>query len=114
MRENKFVFYSKYKSIRSKCHLGHYHPSKLEALHCMRLLSDKQNGYILDFKCHIKFELRVKDKLITNHYVDFLINNKDGSLVVNETKGKEMPDWIIKRRLFEVCYPEIPYIVIKK
>ncbi len=112
MKLNKFLN-SKYKSKSSKCLSGHYHPSRLEAGHCNALMADKQSGRIIQYEVHYKFELRVNDVLVTTHYVDFFVQGKDGKWRVEETKGKEMADWVIKKKLFNAIHPEIPYIVIK-
>lgn len=110
---NKKFLDAKYKSKSSKCLSGHYHPSRLEAGHCNSLWADLKSGRILQYFVHHKFELRVNGFLVTTHYADFFIQDKDGQWRVEETKGKEMADWVIKHKLFCALYPEIPYIVIK-
>lgn len=112
MRTFRFLN-SKYRSVRSKCLLGHNHHSKLEAGHCNALQDDKNAGKIKDVITQKKVELRVNGALITTHYPDFWITNNDGSEMVHETKGKEMADWVIKKKLFNALFPDIPYVVIK-
>ncbi len=112
MRNFRFLN-SKYRSIRSKCLSGHNHHSRLEAGHCNALLVDKQAGIIKDYQTQRKVELRVNGQLITTHYPDFWITNNDGSEMVHETKGKEMADWVIKKKLFNALFPDIPYVVVK-
>ncbi len=103
----------KYRNVRSKCLSGHHHASKLEAGHCNSLLADKQAGIIKDYRCQVKYELRVNGFLVANHYPDFQIEHNDGTISVDETKGFATALWEIKHRLFEVLYPDIPYRIIK-
>lgn len=104
---------SKYRSVRSKCLSGHNHQSRLEAGHCNSLWADKQSGRIKDYEIQKKIELRVNGFLVTTHYVDFWVEQNDENFRAEEAKGKEMADWVIKKKLFNALYPEIPYVVIK-
>ena len=104
---------NKYNAKRSKCNLGHHHPSIIEGQYCNQLQMLKKDGAIKDFEYEKKFELRVNDVLIATHYPDFYVTNQNDEKEIHEVKGMEAQLWNIKRRLFEVLYPDIPYIVIK-
>ncbi len=109
---NKFRF-NKYKAVRSKCALGHNHPSKLEASYCQQLQMLQKNGDIIAFESQKKYELRVNGKLIGCHKPDFTVIDMNGKVSVHETKGMSTSDWILRKNLFEALYPDIPYIVVK-
>lgn len=64
-----------------------------------------------------EYPLIVNGKLICHHEPDFIVINKEGFQEVHECKGftknyNGMAVWNMKRKLFEACYPNIPYIVI--
>ena len=103
----------KYRNEKSQCVLKHWHDSLLEANVCNRLfaMAPKQ---IKGYKIQQKFGLFVKNKLICNHIVDFWVLHHNGLIEVWEAKGKRLPVWSIKRKLFQVLYPDIPYRVITK
>ena len=69
---------------------------------------------IRGYRSQVKFDLKVNDKHVTTHIVDFMVENNDKKFEVHEYKGFATDAWDIKRRLFEAIYPEIPYIVITK
>ena len=105
---------------RSKCGQGHFHPSGAECSHCDKLEILRKAGEIKEFKTQHKLDLRINGKHITTHYVDFHVIFKDGHEEFHEVKGfseqtaKQLqPQWIIKRRLTEVLFPDIPYVVIR-
>lgn len=45
-------------------------------------------------------------KHITNYRVDFVITHNDGSIELQESKGKELPTWMIKWALVEALYKD--------
>ena len=104
----------KYNARRTICNLAHYHPSRLEAHHCDKLLLLKKAGEIQDFIYQKSYDLVVNGKTICKHKPDFTVTRKDGLIEVHETKGIETMDWHLRRNLFEACYPRIPYLVFKK
>ena len=103
----------KYRNKKSKCLLNHWHDSILEANVCNRLYSMCKKE-IKGYKIQQNFPLFVKNKLICKHIVDFWILNHNGTIEVWEAKGKRLPAWSIKKKLFEALYPEIPYKVVTK
>lgn len=83
----------------------------LEADYCNELYLLKKSDHIKNFWIQHKIDLTVNGKHITNHYVDFMVEYPDGHMEFHEVKGYEQDLWIIKRRLVEALYPEIPYVV---
>lgn len=113
MTNNRYFNRSKYGSVRSKCDLGHSHPSKLECGYCGQLQLLKTANEIISFEYQKSYELRVNGKLIGKHKPDFTVIRNDGKLEVHETKGMVTTDFMLRKNLFEAIYPEITYIVIK-
>jgi hypothetical protein len=104
---------TKYRSKRSICSNGHYHPSKLESGYCDMLDMLVKDGEIKDYKSQVTYTFIVNKQKICSHIVDFVVTTNDGSQEVHETKGYAHAVWNIKRKLFEALYPDINYIVIK-
>jgi len=105
---------NKYNSIWTKCNQGHNHQSKIEAAYCNDLNLLKKVKKIIDYKTQIKIPLIVNDILICNHIIDFEIINNNGNKEFHEVKGMETKDWKLKKKLTEILYPTINYVVIKK
>jgi len=114
MRVKYFSPDSKYHNLSCRCRQGHGHDSRFEASYCNQLELLKRSREIKDYRCQIAFELRVGERLIATHYVDFLVTDINGNQEIHETKGPETEIWRLKKKLCEVLYPQIPYIVIKK
>jgi hypothetical protein len=107
---------NKYHNKFTTCYSGHVHDSKLEAGYCEHLRSLVARGVIASYAVQVRFPLVVNGKKICDHIVDFLVvRDKDNSVSeAHEAKGVETAVWKIKKKLFEVLYPGIKYIVIKK
>lgn len=101
----------KYSSVRCTCNFGHVHDSRLEARHCNIL--NMTNEYT-EIKTQVKFPLKINDKLICNHYMDFTAIDKTGNLIAIETKGFETDLWKIKSKMFQLLYPEYHYLIWRK
>ena len=104
---------NKYGSKTCTCLSKHWHQSRFEADVCNSLLGELQAKRIKKFSVQYKIELKMNGVHITNHYVDFLVEKKDGSLVFVEAKGVETEAWRIKRRLCEILCPAIEYKVVR-
>lgn len=102
----------KYNSISGRCFLGHYHPSRLERNYCEQLEMLRQSGDIDSFEYNKRYELRVNGVLVGHHKPDFTVL-RGGKVEVHETKGMITSDFILRKKVFEACYPSIPYIVIR-
>ena len=105
--------HSKYKNVTCKCQQGHIHDSRAEATYCNQLNILKRAGEIKDYEIQKTYRLNVNGKHITNHRVDFGVVLPDDKIEIHEYKGYETDVWRIKKKLFEACYPDIPYVVVK-
>lgn len=103
----------KYNARRSKCNLGHNHPSMLEGQYCNQLQMLLKAKEIIGFEYARKYELRVNGNLVASHKPDFTVFTLDGRTEVHETKGMITHDFILRKNLFEALYPEIKYIIVK-
>lgn len=104
---------SKYRNQTCKCIQGHIHHSRGEAQYCTKLYAMMQHQEIRSYEIQKCYRLDVNGHHICNHYVDFLVFMNDGKQEVHEFKGFATTEWMLKKRLFEAVYPDIPYIVIK-
>jgi len=107
---------NKYSNKRCRCNQDHFHDSIGEAAYCNLLGILKKGGQIKDYETQKTFDLKVNGTTICRHRVDFLVTNNNGNVEVREYKGGRITEtavWNIKRKLFEACYPDIPYIVIR-
>ncbi len=110
---SEYHYYSKYGNKKCKCLSKHIHDSRGEAGHCDWLLALTQSKEIKSYRGQVKYPLIVNGRTIANHFVDFEVENIDGSIEVHEFKGFATREWKLKKALFEVLYPDIPYIVVK-
>lgn len=110
---NKYFSKHKYNASRSKCNLGHSHPSMLEGQYCNQLQMLLKAKEIKAFEYGKKYELRVNGKLIGCHKPDFTVTTNEGKTEIHETKGMITTDFMLRKNLFEAIYPEIPYIIVK-
>jgi hypothetical protein len=58
-----------------------------------------------------RVRLMVNGKHVCTHIPDFLVTLNDGRQKIVEAKGYPMPEWKLKKKLFEALYPELPYLV---
>jgi len=106
----------KYKSSKQEYN-GRWYHSKLEANYAAQLDFMKKAGEIKEWRPQVKLSFKVNGVLICNHYVDFRIITKDGTVQYHETKGYETDSYRMKKKLLLALLPEIDpgaeYIVIK-
>ena len=112
----KWNYYNKYKSHKTNAN-GVIFDSKKEYNRYIELALLSRSGAIKGLKRQVKFELipaqyepdiisprgKVKKgKLIeraVSYIADFVYNDKDGNIVVEDVKGMRTKDYIIKRKL---------------
>ena len=112
----KWNYYNKYKSHKTSVN-GVNFDSRKEADRYIELSLLSRSGAITSLKRQVKFELipaqyepdiitprgKVKKgKLIeraVSYIADFVYNDKDGNIVVEDVKGMRTKDYIIKRKL---------------
>lgn len=112
---------TKYHSKKCQCLHGHIHDSKKEARRCNELHLLLKAGEITELEVQKPYVLipaqsetierysdktgrRLKDSIKTVereclYYADFVYKNRDGTTVVEDTKGMRTPEYIIKRKL---------------
>lgn len=88
--------------------------SKLEAFYAKQLDTLKKGKAIKDFTPQFKLSLDVNGYHIANYYVDFMVENNDGSKELWEIKGFETDVWRFKWKLTEAIYGEEYKLVVYK
>lgn len=78
--------------------------SKFEAGKAQELELMKKAGEIVGFQEQVKIPLEVNGYHLTNYFIDFVIEHKDGTLEYLETKGFATEVWKLKWKLFEALY----------
>ena len=92
--------------------------SKLEAK-CYNVLKQMERAELIKgFEMQIPYELQEKyknaigKKIRAIKYVsDFVVNMNNGSILIIDSKGLVLPDFKMKKKLFEYKYDTILYIV---
>jgi len=60
-----------------------------------------------------KISLDVNGQHIANYYMDFEVEENDGSISWHEVKGFETDVWKLKWKLAKALYPDVKFILIK-
>jgi hypothetical protein len=102
---------SKFKNVKSEID-GHKFDSKKESEFYGSLKIKKQAGLIKDFKMQIPYEIIVNNIRIGNYFLDFLVENNDGTIEYIDIKGKDKKTnkfiktgvFALKKRLVEAIY----------
>lgn len=104
----------KYGNVKQKYKGGAY-DSKKEARKAQELDLLKDAGEILSWKAHQKLSLDVNGQHIANYFIDFIIENNDGSLEYLEIKSPitQTDVWRMKWKLAQAIYtdPNIKWTV---
>lgn len=80
---------------------GKKFPSKLERNYYDQLCLRQKSGDIIFFLRQISFDLPGN----VHYRADFQVFNKDGSVEFIDTKGKDTPLSVAKRKMVEALYP---------
>ena len=84
--------------------------SKKEAWRYAELLDKYNRGEISDLRLQVPFELIPKQKgERTVVYIADFVYVMDGKTVVEDVKGCKTKDYVIKRKLFKLRYPEFVF-----
>lgn len=102
---------SKYNNVKVDID-GHKFDSLKEAEFYGSLKLKKQSKLIKDFKLQVKYDISVNDIHIANYFLDFLVENNDGSFEYIDIKGKNSKTnkfiktsvFALKKRLVEAIY----------
>jgi hypothetical protein len=95
----------KYNS-RTTLYDEHVYHSAREAAYAEELDWRIKAGELRSWKRQVPIELRVNGKLICTYTIDFVEIDRYGKEMWTEVKGFETPDWRLRWKLFEACYPE--------
>jgi hypothetical protein len=102
---------SKFNNVKSEID-GHTFDSKKEAEFYGSLKIKKNAGLIKDFKMQVQYDILVNNIHIAYYYLDFKIENNDGSFEYIDIKGKDKKSnkfiktgvFALKKRLVEAIY----------
>ena len=81
--------------------------SGMEAKYYVHLLEDVQAGIVDNFSRQQEFQLQPSFKIgdkrraAIKYIADFVVTYTDGNVVVIDVKGRETPDFKIKKKMFE-------------
>jgi len=89
---------------RSTEYNGIVYHSKKEATYAVELDFRVKAKDIKSWDRQVKVELKIKGKLITRYFLDFLIQHNDGTIEYVEVKGFETDVWKLKWKMFEALY----------
>ena len=99
--ENKVKSKNKLHAVR-QTYNGYAYQSKAEAKYAFELDIRKKAGEIRDWKRQVKVELFGQNGTrVCNYYMDFVIEENDGSTTYVEVKGYKTDLWNLKRKLME-------------
>ena len=99
-----------------ECYInGNHFDSLMEAQYYVFLLKEQKAGKIKYFSMQESFELQPsfvnkftgRSTQSINYVADYVIVYLDDSIEVIDVKGKETPEFKIKKKLFEYMYPDI-------
>lgn len=104
----------KYGNIPVTALKGMIFSSKRERNHALWLESERQAGRVTGWQYEKAYDLSVMGKHICTIVPDFTVRFLNGKTEIHEVKSyvTMTRDWSIKRKLFEVLYPELEYLVI--
>jgi hypothetical protein len=102
---------SKFNNVKSEID-GHTFDSNKEAEFYGSLKIKKNAGLIKDFKIQVQYDILVNNIHIAYYYLDFQIENNDGSFEYIDIKGKDKKSnkfiktgvFALKKRLVEAIY----------
>jgi hypothetical protein len=86
---------------------GQYYHSTGEMNHAQQLDLLKKAGDIRDWKRQVKIDLKVKGVHIANYFMDFVVENNNGSIELIEYKGMETLLWKMKWNLLHALKDEL-------
>lgn len=107
-KKKKKVLKHKFKAIRCERN-GIKFPSKLERSYYDQLRLWQKSGKVIFFLRQVGFDLPGK----VRYFCDFIVFWDDGTVDVVDTKGRDTPISIMKRKQVETIYP-IEIKIVKK
>ena len=99
--------YNKYNAKKTQF-MGYKFDSKWEAERYGQLYSMALAGIVKDLERQVKYEIIINDQKICRYIADFvyILVNEDGSeeKIVEDAKGVQTTDFIIKKKLMKAIY----------
>lgn len=80
--------------------------SKLEARYAVELDYRLRSKDIKGWERQIKLDLKINGTHITNYYIDFIVEHKDGHFEFVEIKGMVLGVWALKWKIFEATFDD--------
>lgn len=78
--------------------------SKLEASRYQKLQLLEKTGIIKNLIHHKVYDLKINNILVCKYEADFVYNDKEGNLIVEDSKGFKTKEYIIKKKLMKAIY----------
>lgn len=69
-------------------------------------------GTVTELKRQVRFCLNVNGKHICDYIADWTCRDLDKRLCVYDAKGHETAEFVIKRKLFEACFPSLRLVCL--
>ena len=96
---------------------GHRFPSLLEATRYQELKLLLRAERISNLELQPKFELQPAftkngERYKAIHYVADFRYERDGKVIVEDTKGYKTPEYILKKKIFEYKYPDLHIVEV--
>ena len=92
---------------KKQSYAGRVYDSTLEMEKAIDLDWQLKAKVIKSWKPQHKFDLRVKGEHICNYYIDFRVENNDGSIDYIEIKGFPTDLWRFKFRITQAIFDEL-------
>lgn len=109
---------NKYSAL--KCEVdGHVFDSIMEAKYYVHLKKERIEGHIKDFELQPKFNLQESFKKegktvrAIDYIADFLVTQNDSTQIVYDVKGMTTKDFLLKKKMFDFKYRELPLKCIR-
>ena len=87
---------------------GRRYDSKFEAQYGNELALRKKAGDIKDYESQKTLDLIVNGYKVCTYRIDFVVYHNDGTTEYVETKGVPSSVWVVKWKLFEALYCDLP------
>lgn len=110
----------KYGAKACQCLHKHDHDSQKEAMWCVKLHQEQNEGKIRNLLMQVEYDLRVNGIVVCRHILDFdyerLTSVEPGRKgwvpEVVDVKGMKLPVWSLKHKLFCAIYTGIKYVIV--
>ena len=101
-------------NAKKKVYNGEKYDSKLEADYASNLDLRIKAGEVDYYERQYKVDLKIEGKTFRTWKIDFKVWFPDGHYELHECKGFETVDYLMKRDIFRILYPNEVLKIIKK